>query len=244
MSTQTRAPVNGHHHRRSLDAVAASSALAGAGVEEILRWALGAFEPGKLALVSAFGPGSAVLVHHLARLDVRLPVIFIDTLHHFPETLEHVIRVGRRYDLDLRIFRPAESRADFEAVHGAELWRRDLAAYQQATKVEPFRRATAELDGWITGRRRDQSESRAQLPVVEGGPQLRVNPLAAWTRTDIWRFILEHNLPYNPLHDRGYASIGDEPLTTPVGAEEPERAGRWRGSGRLECGIHEIQGGS
>jgi len=224
--------------RRTPDAGLASRELDDAAPEAVLRWAVSAFAPGKLALVSAFGPGSAVLIDLLARIGARLPVVFIDTLHHFPETLAHVARVSRRYDLDLRVYRAAETRAVFEAAHGARLWERDLAAYQQATKVEPFRRATAGLDGWLTGRRRDQSESRAELAVVEAGAQLRVNPLAAWTRTDVWRYILEHDLPYNPLHDRGYASIGDEPLTTPVVPGEQERAGRWRGADRLECGIH------
>jgi phosphoadenosine phosphosulfate reductase len=165
-------------------------------------------------------------------------VIFVDTLHHFPETLEHMERVRDRYNLNLRIYRPAATRAEFEEQYGPNLWEHDLARYQQVAKVEPFVEATRQLDGWITGRRRDQSNSRTALPPVEGGDKLRVNPLIEWTRSDIWRYILDHELPYNPLHDRGYASVGDEPLTTPVGSDEEERAGRWRGSGVTECGIH------
>jgi phosphoadenosine phosphosulfate reductase len=107
------------------------------------------------------------------------------------------------------------------------------------SKVEPFRRASAGLDAWITGRRREQSATRAQLPLVESGAQLRINPLSDWNRTQVWRFILEHDIPYNRLHDLGFASIGDEPLTTAVGDGENERAGRWRGSPRTECGIHD-----
>jgi phosphoadenosine phosphosulfate reductase len=212
--------------------------LADLDLNEALPIVAQAFESGRLAVSSAFGPASLVVLHKLHELGIRLPVIFVDTLHHFPETIEHVARVKDRFDLDLQVYRPAPSRAEFEALHGPELWRRDLDLYQQVAKVEPFQRATAALDGWITGRRREQSNTRSDLPLVEAGPQLRINPLAAWTKTDVWRYILDHEIPYNPLHDRGYASIGDEPLTTPVAPGEDERAGRWRGSDRTECGIH------
>jgi phosphoadenosine phosphosulfate reductase len=205
---------------------------------DVLRWAIHTFDRDRFALVSAFGPGSAILIHILADVAPRLHVIFIDTLYHFPETLRHVEHVRRRYDLDLRVYSSAASVAEFERLHGTRLWERDLDRYQLLTKVAPFRRATQSLAGWITGRRRDQSASRAQLPVVEQGAQVRVNPLAAWTRADVWQFIRERDLPYNPLHDRGYASIGDSPLTVQVQSGEAERAGRWRGLDRLECGIH------
>ncbi|MGH7464868.1 MAG: phosphoadenosine phosphosulfate reductase family protein, partial [Longimicrobiales bacterium] len=156
---------------------------------EILMWAVDAFPEGSLALVSAFGPGSVVLIHLLAEIGARVPVIFIDTLHHFPETLEHVERVRVCYDIDLRVYRPAESRADFDAVHGPRLWARDLDRYEQVTKVEPFRRAIASLDAYITGRRRDQSATRVDLDVVECGRPEIINPIAAWTRRQVWDFI-------------------------------------------------------
>jgi phosphoadenosine phosphosulfate reductase len=220
------------------DVAEAARALEDAPAEAILRWAVDAFAPGRLALVSAFGPGSAVLLHLLADVAPGLPVVFVDTLHHFPETLEHVERVRARYDLNLQVVRPLPTLEEIEARHGPRLWERDLELYQQVTKVEPFRRATAELDGWITGRRRDQAATRGELAVVEPGERIRVNPLARWTRKDVWKFILQNGLPYNPLHDQGYQSIGDAPLTSPVLPGEHERAGRWRGAGRLECGIH------
>lgn len=215
-----------------------SRELIDAPVPEILRVAIERFEAERLAVVSAFGPGTLVVLHQLSEIGASLPVIFIDTLHHFPETLEHVERVRQRYDLDLRVFRPAPDRGTFEERYGTELWKRDLERYQHVSKVEPFRRATAGLNGWVTGRRREQSETRAQLPLFEEGDRIRINPLATWSRNDVWRFILDHDIPYNPLHDRGYASIGDEPLTSPVAPGEPERAGRWRGMARTECGIH------
>ena len=210
----------------------------GAAPQDILRFGVESFPPGRLALVSAFGPASLVAIDLLSNVAPGLPVIFIDTLHHFPETLAHVERVRERYHLDLRVFRPAETRAAFEAEHGTRLWEHDLERYQQVAKVEPFRRATAELDAWFTGRRREQAKTRVQLPVFERGEQIRVNPLANWTRSEVWRYILEHEIPYNPLHDQGFTSIGDEPLTTPVAPGEHERAGRWRGLGKTECGIH------
>lgn len=205
---------------------------------DVLSWALRSFPEHKLALISAFGPGSLVLIHLLSERRVQLGVIFIDTLYHFPETLEHVERVRERYGLHLRTYRPAEARAAFEARHGADLWKRDLDAFQRLTKVEPFRRAVAGLDAYITGRRRDQAPTRARLDAIEGESPVVINPLVDWTREDVWRFIREQDIPYNPLHDDGYASIGDAPLTTPVRPNEPERAGRWRGTGRFECGIH------
>ncbi len=209
-----------------------------ASAPEILRWTAENFADGEIALSSAFGPGSAVLIHMLADIAPQTPVIFIDTLHHFSETLEHVQMVTERYRLDLRVFKAAEDRTTFEAEHGERLWERDIERYQMLTKVEAFKIATQPLTGWITGRRRDQSSTRTDLPVIEVKEKVRINPLAGWSKKQIWDFILENELPYNPLHDRGYASVGDEPLTTPIGADEHERSGRWRGSDKLECGIH------
>ncbi|HSU12618.1 phosphoadenylyl-sulfate reductase [Longimicrobium sp.] len=213
-------------------------ALECASAERVLRWALDAFAPGRLGVVSAFGPGSIVLIDLLHAIGADLPVVFIDTLHHFPETLDLVERVRERYDLDLRVYRPADTIEAFEAQYGPRLWERDLERYQQVAKVEPFQRATEGLDGWITGRRRDQAHTRSVLPVVERGERVRVNPLASWNRAEVWGYIVRNRLPYNALHDQGYASIGDAPLTTPTASGEDERAGRWRGHAKTECGIH------
>jgi len=222
---------------------------------ELLRWAAAEVPDGRLVVSTAFGPGGIVLLHLVREEGLRLPVIFIDTLHHFPETLELAERVRERYDLELRIERPAPDRAAFERTHGPRLWERDIEHFHQVTKVEPMDRALEGVEGWITARRRDQSPSRASLPVLEpwiGGTAhsrgnsdpppraLKINPLAGWSHARVWAFIRTHALPYNPLHDRGYASIGDEPLTSPVAPGEAERAGRWRGSARTECGLHRL----
>ncbi len=214
--------------------------LEGSDPDRILRWAVESFPEGKVAMSSTFGVGGMVLIHALAEQGLRVPILFIDTLHHFPETLEHAERVAERYGLDLRIHRPAASLEEFEARHGPRLWERDEGLFHRLTKVEPMQEALQGFDVWITGRRRDQSPTRAALPVLERASRLKVNPLAGWSLDRVWGYIREHELPYNPLHDQGYASIGDAPLTTPVRPGEHERAGRWRGSERLECGLHGI----
>jgi len=209
-------------------------------VRGIIEWTVKNVEPGRLILSTSFGPSGMVNLHVLSEVAPEVPVVFIDTLYHFKETLEHAALVQRHYGLDIRIYRPAETREDFEREHGEHLWERDLDLFHRLTKVEPMARALEGVSGWITGRRRDQSETRAQLPIVEIGDRIKVNPVARWGRGDVWRFILDNDVPYNPLHDQGYASIGDEPLTTPVHLGEDERAGRWRGQARVECGLHDL----
>jgi len=218
-------------------AAVAAQRWEGMDLREILTEASSLFD-GRLGILSALGPATLVVIHTAVEMGLRLPVIFIDTLHHFPETMDLVSRVEKRYSIEMRIVRPAANREEFEARYGPRLWERDLELYQRVSKVEPCERATIGLDAWITGRRRQQAETRADLPVLETGEKFRINPLATWSREDVWRFILERDIPYNALHDRGYSSIGDEPLTTPARPGEHERAGRWRGLDRTECGIH------
>lgn len=207
----------------------------------VLRWAVDTIPEGRLVVSSTFGVGGMVIIHLLSEAGIRVPVVFVDTLYHFPETIEHALRVRDRYDLDLRIFRAAPTRREFEAVHGKRLWERDEELFHQLTKVNPMRDALEGVDGWITGRRRDQSSTRAALAAVEVvGERVKVNPVASWSLDVVWGFIRANKVPYNPLHDLGYASIGDVPLTTPIRPGEQERDGRWRGSSRLECGLHGI----
>lgn len=206
----------------------------------ILEWAVRTVEPGRLIVSTSFNPAGMVNLHILAEVAPQVPVVFVDTLYHFKETLEHAEFVRRHYGLNLRTYRAAETREDFERTYGERLWERDLERFHHLTKVEPMKRALEGVQGWITGRRRDQSDTRAQLQVVEVGEHIKINPIAAWGRGDVWRFILDNDVPYNPLHDQGYASIGDEPLTTPIHLGEDERAGRWRGQARAECGLHDL----
>ena len=205
---------------------------------EALRWAVENVTPGRLIVASSFGATGMVNLHLLAEIAPEVPVAFVDTLYHFPETLEHAERVKAHYGLDVRVYRPAESRAAFEEKYGERLWERDLELFHRLTRIEPMKRALFGVEGWITGRRRDQSDSRSDLAHVEIGDRIKINPLASWPSEDVWAFIRANGVLYNPLHDLGYQSLGDQPLTTPVAKEEHERAGRWRGIERLECGIH------
>ena len=207
----------------------------------ILKWAF-ANLPG-LVVTTAWQPGGIVILDLLHEIGKRPPVLFVDTLWHFPETLELAEKLRERFQLDLRIYKPEglETESDFIAKHGEALWDRDLDLYQEVTKVEPLRRALAETKAraWISGRRRDQGGERSDLPLLElAGDRIKLNPLVAWTRKEIWEHILSKGLPYNPLHDQGYPSIGDRPLTEPAGEGEGERSGRWKGRGKTECGIH------
>jgi phosphoadenosine phosphosulfate reductase len=207
---------------------------------DVLRWAHSAFPEGKLAISSTFGPGGMVLIHMLAEEGIKLPILFVDTLYHFPETLEHAARVRDHYGMELRTYRAEETREAFEAKHGTRLWERDEELFHKLTKVEPMREALRGIEGWISGRRRDQSPTRAGIRVVEANERVKVNPLAYWTLDQVWEFVMVNGVLYHPLHDKGYSSIGDEPLTTPILPGEHERAGRWRGGARLECGLHQL----
>jgi phosphoadenosine phosphosulfate reductase len=212
--------------------------------QEILAWCLETL-PAGLIQASAFSV--LATTHMLYRElcpDPPVPVLFLDTLHHFQETLDTVEKGRVEYDLDLHIYRPqgVDSREAFAERYGEDLWQRDVDRFHYLTKVEPLQRAMDDLQvvGWITGRRRDQSSSREQMLIFEldSDGHLKVNPLATWTRQDLWTYTMTHHVLYNPLHDQGFTSIGDEPLTTPIASGEHERAGRWRGSGKTECGIH------
>ena len=210
--------------------------------QEILAWCLRHIPTG---LVQTTSFSMLAVTHMLYReLSAVVPVIFLDTFHLFPETLSTAAKATEIYSLDLHTYRAlgVDSRAAFARRYGDRLWERDVEHFYQVTKVEPLQRALEELrvKAWITGRRRDQSDTRKGLPIFErdDAGRLKVNPLANWTRKEIWGYTFEHDVLYNPLHDKGYTSIGDEPLTTPTSAGEGERAGRWRGSQKTECGIH------
>ncbi len=214
--------------------------------KSILAWCLDNISEG-LVQSTAFGASGMVIMDLLYQdlnPDPAIPVLFLDTLHHFPETLQLAETAKGHYHLDLQIFRPqgVDSRLEFAEKHGENLWEQDLAQFHQLTKVEPLQRGlqTLQVSAWITGRRRDQSSSRAKMPIFEQDSQgrVKVNPLANWTYKEVWNYLVEHHVLYNPLYDQGYASIGDEPLTTITKAGEAERAGRWRGTARTECGMH------
>ena len=201
----------------------------------------------RLALVSSFGAESVALLHLAARVKKDLPVLFIDTEMLFPETLAY----QREVAIKLGLTRITVLKAQDIARHDRDdtLHQRDPDACCALRKTLPLQAALKEFDGWITGRKRFHSDTRAQLPHFEAeersdeAPEkIKVNPLAFWSREDVADYITENNLPRHPLVARGYPSIGCAPCTSPVKDGEDPRAGRWRGTEKDECGIHFVNG--
>jgi phosphoadenosine phosphosulfate reductase len=210
----------------------------GAPAEEVIAAARERFAGG-LALVSSFGAESAVLLHLVARVDASLPVLFIDTGKLFPATLRYRDTLVERFGLtDVRVLKPSAEDLQTQDPTGA-LWMRDTDACCDIRKVRPLARAVADLDAWISGRKRFQASSRSNIPLFEAdGPRVKVNPLADWDPGDLRAYMQAHDLPPHPLVAEGYPSIGCMPCTSPVAEGEDPRAGRWRGGEKTECGIH------
>jgi len=186
-------------------------------------------------VTASFQAECVVLVHLLRAVRPRIPVLFLDTVHHFDATLRYRDDLAERWDLNLVTLRAAEPLPG--------LWRESTNACCARHKVAPLFAALANHDTWFTGLRRDQSPSRASLEEVEpfalgADKQLRkVSPLARWTTRDVWRYAKQHDIPLLPLYDTGYTSIGCEPCTSLPLDPSNERSGRWAGR-KLECGIH------
>jgi phosphoadenosine phosphosulfate reductase len=199
---------------------------------------------GRTALVSSFGAESAVLLDMVATVDPATPVIFLDTGKLFGETQayrEELVALLRLSDV--RVIRP---RAAALARHdgAGDLWRREPDLCCHIRKAEPLQEALEGFAGWITGRKRFQAGLRSQLPILEpewSSGRIKINPLALWSPEDVERYRRLRNLPKHPLVDRGYRSIGCTTCTRPVAASEAQRAGRWWGLDKTECGIH-LQG--
>jgi phosphoadenosine phosphosulfate reductase len=226
----------------------ACARLDGKSPELILRWAVDTFYP-RLTMATAFGPEGNCIIHMLADIEPRVRIFNLETGYQFPETLELRERIKEKYGIEVEYVRAAESVRAYEEEHGGPLYviRPDQCCFDR--KIVPLRQAVAGYDAWISAIRKDQTGDRGQAAVVQWDPKfdlVKVNPLLHWTKKDVWNFILKHDVPYNPLHDRGYPSIGCWPCTAPVGEGEDERAGRWRGTGKKECGLHvvEHEGGS
>jgi phosphoadenosine phosphosulfate reductase len=227
---------------------AASRQLDGASPQAVLRWAVDTFGP-KLTMATAFGAEGCCLIHMLAEIEPNLRIFNLDTGYQFDETLELRERIKARYGIEVELVRPELTVAEYEAEHGGPLYRIRPDQCCHDRKLVPLRRTLVGYDAWVSAIRRDQTADRAVAGVVQWDAKfnlVKVNPLLAWTKKDVWGFVLKHDVPYNPLHDQGYPSIGCWPCTRPVGAGEDERAGRWAGTAKKECGLHviEVQGGS
>lgn len=212
--------------------------------QQIMRWSVDAFGP-KLTMATAFGPEGCCLIAMLAEVRDEtgvLPDIFnLDTGYQFGQTLTLRQQLQQKYNLQVRLVSGRETVKEFEARHGGPLYRRDPDACCGARKVVPLAEAVQGFEAWITAIRREQTPERATAPIIGHEakfPMLKINPLANWTRDQVWDYIRDHDVPTNPLHAQGFPSIGCWPCTRAVKAGEDERAGRWAGLEKRECGLH------
>jgi phosphoadenosine phosphosulfate reductase len=217
-----------------------SEQLDGKTPQEIISWAVGKYFP-KLTMATAFGPEGCVIIHMLGQIEPRTHVFNLDTGYQFQETLELRDRIAKRYGIEVEMRRPETTVAEYEAANGGPLYRTNPDQCCFDRKVKVLRESIAGWTAWMSGIRRDQSIDRAGAPIVGWDRKfglVKISPLANWTKKDIWKMITDHDIPYNPLHDQGYSSIGCWPCTRAVMFGEDERAGRWSGTAKTECGLH------
>lgn len=204
----------------------------------ILGWAWNELGP-TVAATSSFQTQSLPLLHMIGTTVPEMPVLFLDTGFHFPETLAYRDRLAEHFGLNVRSITPALGHDEFRRRHG-DLFRTnpDLCCY--VNKVEPLRLAKRELTAWVTGIRRDQTEARRTTPIIaeEDGGRFKICPMATWTQADVADYIQKHDLPVHPLLSQGYRSIGCAPCTRPASPGGDERSGRWADSQKTECGLH------
>ncbi len=213
--------------------------------EEILAWAWRQF--GHRAAIGTSFQGAGLVAIDLARRNgLDFPVFTLDTGLLFPETLALKRRLEQFFQIQIESIIPDITPEEQADLNGPELWKRNPDLCCTIRKVLPLRDKLAELDCWITGLRREQSDSRAQIGIIElylfdqasGRDLVKLNPMANWSRQAIWNYLRDRRIPYNPLHDRGYRSIGCQPCTCATANGQNERAGRWTGFNKVECGIH------
>ena len=217
-----------------------SEELEAASPQEILRWASGRFAP-RFTMATAFGPEGMVIMHMLSEVAPQTPVFNLDTGYQFKETLALRDKVAERYGIVVELKRPDTTVEEFEQQNGGPLYKTNPDRCCFVRKVQVLEKAVLGQHAWASAIRRDQSPDRATAPIVGWDKKfglVKVSPLANWTKKQIWSFITEQDVPYNPLHDEGYTSIGCWPCTRPVMIGEDERAGRWSGFGKTECGLH------
>ncbi len=225
---------------KDTDFTTLNAALVEYSLDDLLAWSLDIFG-NQIALVTSFGPTGMVVLDRLAQLRPGLKVITIDTDFLFEETYALRERVQRRYPIQLEIRKSALTPAMQAQVYQPELWQINPDLCCHVRKVIPLGEALAGLSAWFTGLRRDQANSRAAIPLITWDAKynlVKINPLANWTRSQVWAYLLENNVPYNHLHDQGYSSIGCTHCTRPAAHSGDERSGRWAGTGKVECGIH------
>ena len=222
-----------------LDVAAANARLEQASPEERLSFAVEHFGE-RLLYTSSFGAGSGVLLYLWSRVASHLPVVFVDTGFLFDETHEYKDRLVSQLRIQVVTVRPAQAKADFLYEHGGDIYARDPDFCCARNKVDPLRPYLARARGWVSGLRRDQSGERADTPVLlatEDGP-VKIHPIVTMTSAEVKAYLSEHEIPDHPLRARRFLSIGCAPCTRAVGQGEDERAGRWAGTAKTECGLH------
>lgn len=208
--------------------------------EEILTWAVETYYP-RFSMATALGPEGCVIISMLAKIEPGVYVFNLDTGYQFRETLELRDRITEQFGILVDLRKPDLSVEAYEAVHGGAVYKTDPDKCCFDRKIRVLERVARNFDAWATGIRRDQSPTRVNTPIVRWDKKfglVKISPLATWTKSDVWRRILDENIPYNPLHDQGYSSIGCRPCTRAVMPDEDERAGRWTGTSKTECGLH------
>lgn len=210
---------------------------------QVLTWAFDTFGSG-VAISSAFGAEGMTVIDMASRLGRDFRLFTIDTEFLFPETYNLMDRIEQKYSIAIERVYSLLPPEEQERIHGAALWTRDPDTCCNLRKVEPLRQKLRELDAWITSIRRDQTSSRAAARKIEWDEKfglVKINPIADWSSREVWRYIHDHDVPYNALHDQDYPSIGCTHCTRSVRPGEDPRTGRWAGFAKTECGLHAIE---
>jgi phosphoadenosine phosphosulfate reductase len=211
--------------------------------ERVLEWAFGTFG-GAVAISSAFGVEGMALIDMASRVQKSFRLFTLDTEFLFPETYNLMDQVEQKYGIAIEKVYPLISPESQKRVYGPALWQRNPDQCCDLRKLEPLRRKLHELRAWITSIRRDQTAARADAGKIEWDRKftlVKVNPIADWSSKQVWQYVREHDVPFNPLHEQNYPSIGCAHCTRAVRPGENPRAGRWAGSSKTECGLHMIQ---
>jgi thioredoxin-dependent adenylylsulfate APS reductase len=227
----------------AIDVAAAARSLEGQAAHEILAWASEHVGP-RLTFATGFGAEGCVIIDLIARHRLPIDLFTLDTGLLFDETYALWRALETRYGITIRGVRPEHTIEQQALAQGPDLWERDPDRCCELRKVKPLRAALAGFDAWITAIRRDQTPERANAGIVEHDAKfglIKINPLVTWTHDDVWAHIYQHDVPFNPLHERGYPSIGCRPCTSAIVPGENLRAGRWRGNAKKECGLHSVK---
>lgn len=218
-----------------------SERLESATPQAILRWAIDRFAP-KFTMATAFGPEGMTIIHMLSEIAPETPIFNLDTGYQFDETLRLREQVKERYGIEVELKQPALTVEEYEKVNGGPVYASDPNRCCFDRKLSLLHEAAKGQHAWASAIRRDQSQDRAKAPIIGWDRKfqlVKVSPLANWSKKQVWSLITSEAIPYNPLHDQGYPSVGCRPCTRAVLAGEDERAGRWSGFKKTECGLHD-----